>query len=46
MVRVRFRARVSARVTVTIRACLSVSFWDGFKPRIPRVKVKSGVCII
>lgn len=46
MTMVRVRARVSARVKVTIRACLSVSYWDDFKAEIPRVKVKSRVCII
>lgn len=46
MVIVRIRERVSARVKVTIRACLSVGYWDGFKDRIPRVKVESRVYII
>lgn len=43
---VRSRARVSAGVKVTIRASLSVSYWDGSKARIPRVRVKSRVCVV
>lgn len=33
MIMVRFRARISARVKITIKACLSVSYWDGFKTK-------------